>query len=322
MELRDISFVEKYRPKKLDDVVGTFTDKIRSYLKNPQSLPNFLFHSKIPGSGKTSLAHVIANELGCDMLEINASDERTIDVVRTKVKEFARTKSTVNVRKMVYLDEFDGNLKLTQEALRNTMETYSSNVFFVLTCNNLEKVILPIQSRCVYIDFARPDKKEIEKYLIGICDLEEIKYTKEGIKHLINIHYPSIRNCVRDLQDMKVSEHEVTELHFEKNRSLFSIIWENIALGEFPGFKEAQRLIIEENVDVIGLNKYIFYEVIPKGTEYLQVFMIPILNLNNIEFTYNPDLQMCFISKIPKMIRVIRESKRIDAQEKTKQKVD
>lgn len=308
MELRDISFVEKYRPQKLDDVVGTFSDKIRSYLKDPQSLPNFLFHSDKAGTGKTSTAHVIANELGCDVLEINASDERTIDVVRTKVKEFARTKSTVNIRKMVYLDEFDGNLKLTQEALRNLMETYSSNVFFILTCNNLEKVIPPIQSRCVYIDFSRPEKEEIEKYLIKICDLEKIEYTVGGIQHLINIHYPSIRNCVRDLQDIKVSGNSVTEAYYQKNISIFSTIWKNISLGTFDGFKEAQRLIIEENVDVVGLNKYIFYEVIPKSNEYMQLYMIPVLNMNNIEFTQHPDLQMVFISRIPNMIKVIRQS--------------
>lgn len=306
MELKDIAWVEKYRPQKLVDVVGIDRNKIRKYIENPSQLPHFLFHSQMPGSGKTSLAKVLRNELDCDILEINASDERGIETVRTKVKEFARSRSTNGVRKMVFMDEFDGNLKGTQEALRNAMESYSSNVFFVMTCNNIDKVISAIRSRCTYIDFSRPDKDEIVSFLKKICENENLGYSETGLRKLIDIYYPSIRNCVRDMQDIFISGNKVDEEYFSKNESLYAQVWKMIQKADVEGLKQSRRTIIQENVDVVSLNKYLFYEVLPNLDMKKQIALLPIINQNNVEFTRNPDPMIVFISRIPNIIKAIR----------------
>jgi len=172
-------------------MVGDFKSKILKYLHNPQNIPHFLLYSKMPGTGKTTLAKAIIKELGCDYIIINSSDDRKIETIREKVKTFARAKtSKEGLRKCIFLDEVDGMLKIPQEALRNTMETYAGNAFFIMTCNNVNKIIEPLKSRCVQIPFAYPDKTEIYKYLEMICEKEELPYTEDGIKILIDLNYP------------------------------------------------------------------------------------------------------------------------------------
>src|SRR3972149_683150 len=135
MNPENIMWTEKFRPKKVNDLVGDFKEKILQYLQNPESIPHFLLYSKSPGTGKSSLSRAIINELGCDKLILNSSDDRTIDSVREKVKEFSMTQSSIpGLRRCVFLDEVDGMLKVSQDALRNVMETYAKNVFFILTC--------------------------------------------------------------------------------------------------------------------------------------------------------------------------------------------
>ncbi len=149
-------------------MVGDFKEKIIKYLEDPASIPHFLLYSKSPGTGKTTLAKAIINELELkrDSLVLNSSDDRKIDTIREKVKEFSMTKGTKpGIRRVVFLDEFDGMLKASQDALRNIMETYASNVFFILTCNNINKVIEPLQSRCLKVAFTYPDKKEVKTFL-------------------------------------------------------------------------------------------------------------------------------------------------------------
>ena len=164
----DAIWTEKYRPKRVSEMVGDFKEKIIKYLEDPASIPHFLLYSKSPGTGKTTLAKAIINELELkrDSLVLNSSDDRKIDTIREKVKEFSMTKGTKpGIRRVVFLDEFDGMLKASQDALRNIMETYASNVFFILTCNNINKVIEPLQSRCLKVAFTYPDKKEVKTFL-------------------------------------------------------------------------------------------------------------------------------------------------------------
>ncbi len=116
-------WTEKYRPKKVSEIVGDFKEKITQYLQDPKAIPNFLFYSKSPGTGKTTLAKCVINELGCDSLIINSSDDRKIETIREKVKEFAMAQtSKQGLKRCVFLDEFDGMTGIAQNALRNIME--------------------------------------------------------------------------------------------------------------------------------------------------------------------------------------------------------
>ena len=146
-EVNNSLWVEKYRPRKLADYVGNehLKSKVEGYLEN-DDVPHLLFYGKA-GTGKTTLAKLIANSIECDYIIINASDENNVETVRTKVKNFA---STIGFKKMklIILDEFDYMTPNAQAILRNLMETFSKHCRFILTCNYVEKVIDPIQSRC------------------------------------------------------------------------------------------------------------------------------------------------------------------------------
>ena len=192
-------FVEKYRPQDLNGFVGddTIRLKIQEYLKTGKLQNLLLFGSA--GTGKTSLAKLIVNQLGADHLYINASDERGIDTIRDKIIPFASSIG-FNGLKVVILDESDYLTAQAQATLRNVMESFSASCRFILTCNYLDRIISPLQSRCMAFGITPPSKKEVGQHLLDICDKEEIKYTKEDLGQVILTHYPDIRKILNTLQ--------------------------------------------------------------------------------------------------------------------------
>jgi len=183
-------WTEKYRPAIFSEIVGQEdTIKRVESLTNSLNIPHLLFAGPA-GTGKSSLALIIVKELfeknwRENYLELNASDERGINVVREKVKNFARTKSLGNVPfKIIFLDEADALTPEAQQALRRTMENYSATCRFILSCNYSSKIIDPIQSRCVLFRFKLLEKKEIEKYLRRIAEKEQLSITPEAMEIL------------------------------------------------------------------------------------------------------------------------------------------
>lgn len=299
MSLKNISWTEKYRPDKVDNVIGSFKDKIKKYLENPTSIPNFLFYSKTPGTGKTSLAKAIIHDLKCDALVLNSSDERKIETVRDKIKDFARTVSSNGKRKCCFLDEMDGLTKIAQEAMRNTMETYSANVFFILTCNNIDKVHDAIQSRCVVVPFTKPNKESIISYLTWICQEEQIGTNPYALEKLVNIFYPSIRDCVNYLQDLKTQGKDLTEDNIYKHDNEYKEIWDMIKSDKFI---EAKTEILENGIDCLLLNRWIFYNLFNENLELKNlVKLIQITGDNEINMR-GADTAIIFISSIPNII--------------------
>lgn len=210
-------FVEKYRPQTFEDYIGNDTPVIAGLRKvvreNPFSLPNLIFESSA-GTGKTTLAKIIINELGADKLYLNASDERGIDTVREKVKAFASTVSfNSDVPKIVHLDEADGLTADAQNILRNIMEEYSSRCRFILTCNVISKIIEPLRSRCKVISFGKPARNEILARLQFICKEEDINIDDDSLNEIIDVNYPDIRSMVKALDIYK----NLGELDTKKN---------------------------------------------------------------------------------------------------------
>ncbi|PIO01478.1 Replication factor C small subunit, partial [Candidatus Pacearchaeota archaeon CG09_land_8_20_14_0_10_30_9] len=169
-------WTEKYRPKNFDEVVGQdgIIKRIKA-LTNSLNIPHLLFAGPA-GTGKSTLALIVVKELFGEnwrenYLELNASDERGINIVREKVKNFARTKSLGNVSfKVIFLDEADALTPEAQQALRRTMENYSATCRFILSCNYSSKIIDPIQSRCAIFRFKLLEKKDVDKYLKRIVE--------------------------------------------------------------------------------------------------------------------------------------------------------
>ena len=192
-------WVEKYRPDTLEGYVGNehILEKVKIYIEN-EDVPHLLLYG-VAGTGKTTLAKIITNQIDCDVMYINASDENSVDAVRDKIRGFA---SSMGFRKwkVVILDEADYLTPNAQAALRNLMETFSKSTRFILTCNYVEKVIDPIQSRCQTFAITPPSKKEVAKRLYDILNKEGVEFQNEDLAVLVNSGYPDIRRVLNAAQ--------------------------------------------------------------------------------------------------------------------------
>ncbi len=199
-------WVEKYRPRNLDEVVDQrhVVNHLKSYVKS-RTLPHLLF-SGPPGTGKTACAIALSRELfgenwKSNFIELNASDERGIDVVRNRIKNFARLAPIGGAEfKIIFLDEADALTPDAQSALRRTMEMYSSNCRFILSCNYSSKIIEPIQSRCAVYRFSPLPDEEMRKRLLFIAENENVNITEDGLEAIVYISNGDMRRAINVLQ--------------------------------------------------------------------------------------------------------------------------
>ena len=192
-------WVEKYRPTTLEGYVGNevIKSKIEDYLKQG-SIQNLLLHG-VAGTGKTTLAKLLVKNIDCDYLYINASDERGIDTIREKIQPFALSMGFNDV-KIVILDEADYLTPQAQATLRHTIEACSATTRFILTCNYLERIISPLQSRCQTFEITPPSKTEVNNKCKSILSKEDISYENNDVLTVIDTHYPDIRKIINTLQ--------------------------------------------------------------------------------------------------------------------------
>jgi DNA polymerase III delta prime subunit len=192
-------WVEKYRPNKLEDYVGNehLKEKVSAYIESGD-VPHLLLYGRA-GTGKTTLAKLIVNSLDCDYMIINASDENNVETVRTKVKNFA---SSMGFKpfKIIIMDEFDYMSQNAQAILRNLMETFSKHCRFILTCNYVEKVIEPIQSRCQSFQIIPPTKKDVAIQISKILKAEDVEFDVKDLVPIIDASYPDIRKVINTCQ--------------------------------------------------------------------------------------------------------------------------
>ena len=197
-------WVESYRPDTLDGYVGNehILEKVKIYIEN-EDVPHLLLYGQA-GTGKTTLAKIITNQIDCDVMYINASDENNVDTVRDKIRGFA---SSMGFRKwkIIILDESDYLTPNAQAALRNLMENFSKSTRFILTCNYVEKIIDPIQSRCQTFGITPPSKKEVAVRLKEILDIEGVSYEMSDLAILVNSGYPDIRRVLNAAQRQVVN---------------------------------------------------------------------------------------------------------------------
>ena len=198
-EIKNSLWVEKYRPSTLDSYIGNqhLRSKVKVYIESGD-LPHLLLYGRA-GTGKTTLAKLLVNNIDCDYLYINASDENSVDVVREKVKNFASTLGFSDM-KVIILDECDYITPNAQAALRNLMETFSKSCRFILTCNYVERIIDPIQSRCQSFQIIPPDRKQVAMHLSDILQQEKVDTKVDDIVTIVNGGYPDIRRVINASQ--------------------------------------------------------------------------------------------------------------------------
>ena len=207
MNSKHTLWVEKYRSQNLDTYVGN--EGVKAFISKcitNNDIPHLLLYGK-PGTGKTTLAKLITKNIKCDVMYINASDERGIDTIRDKIVDFASVNS-FNPIKIVILDESDYITPQAQAALRNVMETYSVKTRFVLTANYAERIIDPLKSRCQTFHIEPPSKGDVAKHIAGLLDKEEVKYELSDVAALIKTYYPDIRKIINAAQQ-SVDENNI-----------------------------------------------------------------------------------------------------------------
>ena len=259
-------WVEKYRPSSLDTYIGNehLKSKVDIYLESGD-IPHLLLYGKA-GTGKTTLAKILVNNIECDYLYINASDENSVDTVRNKVRQFASTVGFKDL-KVIILDECDYITPNAQAALSNLMETFSKHCRFILTCNYVERIIDPIQSRCQSFQVIPPSKSEVAKHLHNILVKENVMDTMEDIKVLVDSGYPDIRRVINSAQrnvvngQLKLDTSSIIQndyklkllkiLETQDKKTAFKDIRQLLADNKITDFADLFRLLYDE-VDGYG----------------------------------------------------------------------
>jgi replication factor C small subunit len=259
-------WVEKYRPTDLSTYIGNehLKEKVKAYLES-EDVPHLLLYGKA-GTGKTTLAKIVVNNIDCDYMYINASDENKVDDVRNKIKTFASSVGFKSL-KVIILDECDYLTPNAQAALRNLMETFSKHCRFILTCNYVERIIDPIQSRCQSYKVVPPSKKDVAQQMVSILNQENCTFELDDIALIVNAGYPDIRRVINSAQrqivdgKLKIDTTSVIQNNYKlkllemlSSNAKLNDIRKLIADNSISDYSEIYRLLYDE-VDNYGSGK-------------------------------------------------------------------
>ena len=263
-------WVEKYRPTSLDTYLGNehLKSKVSLYLESGD-IPHLLLYGKA-GTGKTTLAKILIKHIECDYIYINASDENNIDTVRNKVKMFASTLGFKDY-KIIILDECDYITPNAQAALRNLMETFSKHCRFILTCNFVERIIDPIQSRCQSFQVIPPDRKQVAIHISNILTSENVESEVSDIALLVNSGYPDIRRVINAAQRQSIGgKLTIDKQSIVENDYKLKLLEILTKQDKASAFKNIRQLMADSQVkDYADLFRLLYDEVDSYGKGHI-----------------------------------------------------
>jgi len=301
-ELTNKIWTEKYRPATFEDLIFGNKDMLLNYMKHPLGITSFIFYSNHPGTGKTSLAKLIISVLGADSLCLNSSMDRGIDIIREQVSSFARNMSSnPNTKRCIFMDEFDQCTRIAQDSLRNLMEEYSDNTFFIFSCNDVSKIIEPIQSRCVLINFEKPNKAAIQQRIEYICEQEQVKATDKEIVDLVNQCYPDMRSMIKILQTAKVEDKPITFNQNDYAEFLKALKTNNI--------EYLYNKTYDSDFDVMACNKWLFTHFFNNIGQYDSTKLADIaIRLAEVEkgWTINANVEIVFLANMLQIGKILK----------------
>ena len=266
---RDFIWEQKHRPRTLDDcVLPSFTRKTMEKIKESGQLNNMLFSSSSPGTGKTTLARVLAEDMNYSSLFINASEDSGIDTVRTKIRQFASTLDLSGRAKVVIMDEADGFTESSQKALRGFIEEFSASCRFIFTANQPNKIIEPIRSRLTHYEFTIPEDerngimKQMIRRCLTICERESVPVTsRRVIAELVKKHFPDNRQVIIELQNY--SRHGEIDEGILGHVAGDSIVDQIITGLKSRDFKELRQLAVTAADNYSGTVKDLYHKGLP-----------------------------------------------------------
>lgn len=293
---------EIYRPKNLSTYVGnkSLKESIAKQLLN-NDIQNYLFYGPA-GTGKTTLAKIIVNNLDCDHLYINASDERGIETIREKVSGFASVMSFKPI-KVIILDEADFLTIQAQASLRNIIETFSRTTRFILTCNFVERIIDPLQSRCQTFKIVPPTKKEIAVHLASICDKESISFEPSAIGKVVNKFFPDLRKMLNTIQASNVKSQLVIDDSLLVSTSYLSAILDELKKNK-PNIIQIRKIIADSNIDDF---EEVFRFLFDTAEQYLsnkQGTVAILINEHQYKSNFRIDKEINIISLLQQIINI------------------
>ncbi|MDR2873924.1 MAG: replication factor C small subunit [Methanobrevibacter sp.] len=294
-------WVEKYRPQKLDDIVGQqhVTERLKHYVGSKDGMPNLMFTGSA-GVGKTTTALALVKlAIGeywrQNFLELNASDERGIGIVRDRIKGFSRLKPVGAPFKIVFLDEVDSMTKDAQSALRREMEMYTKTVVFILSCNYSSKIIDPIQSRCAIFRFTPIKGSNIIKRLKFIADSEGVEYEDSAIESIVYFAEGDMRKAINILQSTasigdKIKNSSIYEVISKAKPQDVSKMIIKALSGDFMGSREILRqIMIMQGTSGEDLINQIYQDIMKRAMDEK---MAPEIYIDLIEAIANTDFRI------------------------------
>lgn len=296
-QLSNYVWEEKYRPPTIQNVIlPRATKTMFNKMIKAEEIVNLLLVSNSPGTGKSSSAKALCNDIKADYLYINASSEGNIDLLRDRIQRFATTKSFNNKPKIVILDEIEGSSAKFQDALRAFIEQFYTTCRFILTCNYISRVIKPLQSRCKIIDFNMQDPDVQKEMIPKICKrmelilekIEKIPYDKEVLFHLVKQNYPDIRKTISMLQQF-VMVHDCLNKDIFKMQTINDEFYELILNKNFLGIRkyiEEKQLNCSEMYSIMFDN---FIQRVPKTVRARVILILADYDYKNA-FVSNPVL--------------------------------
>lgn len=300
-------WVERYRPDSLSGYIGN-EQLIATVLEfiEKQNVPHLMFYGSA-GTGKTTLAKLIAKNINCDCLYINASDENSVETVRSKIKGFASTVGFSSL-KVIILDEADFLSQEAQAALRNLMETFSLTTRFILTCNYQEKMLLPIVSRCQTYQINPVSKRDVAIHLKGILEKESVKFKIEDVAHIVNTYYPDIRKVLNYTQqsvlngEIRLSNHDAIGVDI-KNK-LIELIKNSTDV--FTTFKSIRQLVADNNIKMFDEYYSLLYEKSEEFSRGKDVTVILTIAEYVHQNTLVVDKEITFMACIAAILKAIK----------------
>ena len=263
MAINNTLWVEKYRPDILENYVGNenLKETISKYIEQ-NDIQNLIFYGPA-GTGKTTLAKLLVKNINCDFIYINASDERGIETIRDKVSGFASTMSFKPL-KVVILDEADFLTIQAQASLRNVIETFSKSTRFILTCNYIERIIDPLQSRCQTLKIIPPSKADVARHLCKVLGQENVNYDTDSVVNIVKKQYPDVRKMLNICQmSSKKGELVVDSQTLVSSNYIDQIIE---LLPNNKSFKQIRQIIADSNIDDFEALYKALYERIDEYT--------------------------------------------------------
>ena len=257
-------WVERYRPKSLEQLIGSpaVKETLQLWLQS-KDIPHLLLFGS-PGTGKTSIGKILVKHIPCDSLIINASDENGVDSIRNKVQDFCMTMG-VQPLKIMFLDEADRLTPDAQGILRNLMETYSQSTRFILTCNYAEKIIPAIKSRSQSFEIKPPSKPDAMKQLVHILTTEKVKFEPKDVAFIVASYFPDLRKIINFAQqssvtnELKIAKANTADQDFKmkllellktpSKAGVFGEVRQLVADAQFSNYEEVYKFLFDHVAD-------------------------------------------------------------------------